>query len=146
MDKELKAALELLGGCEWAVLCTASEAGKPYGVPISPVVWGEAVCFHGSYRGKKMRELKKNNHVCISAVGHAERRAKKFTMAFESVILHGTACIVENEEEKMDILRTISEKYAQSNMENFSHIAKKSLRQTCIIKVLPTEATRKKKD
>ncbi len=134
-------ALELLKNCQWAVLSTTDDKGLPYSVPISPVLHDNAVYFHCSYTGKKIENIQMNRQVCFTVVGDTKLRAEKFSADFESAILYGEAEVVEDELEKMLILRIISEKYAKSNMASFEQVARATLHKTCIIKTVPTTAT-----
>ncbi len=80
-DRERDAAFawEVFRKAPYATLSLTDEVGKPYAIPISPVV-DEAyhvVYFHCAGHGEKWELLAKNPPVCLSAVsscgGHPQR-------------------------------------------------------------------------
>lgn len=89
--------------------------GEPYVVPLSYVYNDGKIFFHGAGQGKKMRDLAKNNRVCfevdISELMPAEDPCD-FNFRYRSVIANGAARIIQNQEEKLEALRQLIEKYA----------------------------------
>ena len=74
-DRERDAAFawEVFQKAPYATLSLTDEVGKPYAIPISPVV-DEAyhvVYFHCAGHGEKWELLAKNPPVCLSAVSYA---------------------------------------------------------------------------
>ena len=80
-DRERDAAFawEVFQKAPYATLSLTDEVGKPYAIPISPVV-DEAyhvVYFHCAGHGEKWELLAKNPPVCLSAVSYAAAIAKR---------------------------------------------------------------------
>ena len=94
-DRERDAAFawEVFQKAPYATLSLTDEVGKPYAIPISPVV-DEAyhvVYFHCAGHGEKWELLAKNPPVCLSAVSYAAAIPNEFSMAYASAVLHGRA-------------------------------------------------------
>ena len=104
-DRERDAAFawEVFQKAPYATLSLTDEVGKPYAIPISPVV-DEAyhvVYFHCAGHGEKWELLAKNPPVCLSAVSYAAAIPNEFSMAYASAALHGRAEVVTDEAEQV---------------------------------------------
>ncbi len=107
-------ALALLSGGEAGVLCTVSPDGRPYGVPVNYGFLQEENCvfFHCAREGRKIENILSNPQVSFLVVGHSEIIPEKLTTRYESVMVFGTAGIVEDEGEKAEALRALCAKLA----------------------------------
>jgi nitroimidazol reductase NimA-like FMN-containing flavoprotein (pyridoxamine 5'-phosphate oxidase superfamily) len=102
MEKILR---EQDSGC----LCLSRD-GEPYGVPVSYAFLDGAVVFHCAPQGRKLDIIRANARVCFAVSRHpdpakphaAEGQCK---VRFESVLCFGQARIVEEPQEKLDLLR-----------------------------------------
>ena len=87
---------------------------KPYVVPLCFVYHRDRIYFHSAPRGKKLKNLEKNEQVCFEVDEyHLIKRAKPcdFTMCYRSVIAFGRARIVQNLNEKLFVMKVMMEKY-----------------------------------
>ena len=129
-------ALELMKNCEYAVLSTiGAENGAPYGVPVSPVEADGFLYVHCAQKGYKLDSILRDPRVCLTCVGRTRLVPEEFATDYESVIVFGTARLVETDEEKIFALRKICEKYAASNLENFQHELDAALSRTAVVKI-----------
>ncbi len=131
--------------CEFAVLCMSDADGRPYGVPISPVLADNAVYFHCAPEGKKLDCIAHQPKVCLVCADGVVPIPEQYSTAFHSAIAFGTASLVEDEAEKIEALRLICEKYAASNMEGFEKAISQSLHRTWIVKIDLLQITGKQK-
>lgn len=138
-------AFEWLKDCEYAVLCMTGADGRPYGVPISPVLTGSTVYFHCAPAGKKLECIEYEPNVCIVCAEGVVPIPEQFSTAYKSTIAFGTASAVEEETEKIEALQLLCEKYAASNMEHFDREIARSLHLTKIVKIEIEELTGKQK-
>ena len=131
--------------CEYAVLCMTDPDGRPYGVPVSPVLAGNTVYFHCAPAGKKLECIRHEPEVCLVCAAGVIPIPEQFSTAYHSTIAFGRAAVVENRAEKIAALRLICEKYAASNMENFERETERSLPRTMIVKIELSDFTGKQK-
>lgn len=117
-DKEIKDPVllrEILGRAP-VVRVAMCDGDRPYLVPLSFVLDGEALWIHSAAHGHKLEVLRRNPRVCfevdegVEAVPH--REACSVGMRFRSVVGSGRATFVDAEEEKVRVLQAFARKYA----------------------------------
>ncbi|MEA4861124.1 hypothetical protein SDC9_60693 [bioreactor metagenome] len=120
-EMEKEDALELFQTAAWMTLSMISndEGGEPYAIPLSFVLVGNELFFHGAKVGYKRDCLLSDNRVCVTAVANAETDAPAFSVAYQSVVAKGQAYLVEDEGQKREALMKLCEKYTPSEMERF---------------------------
>jgi nitroimidazol reductase NimA-like FMN-containing flavoprotein (pyridoxamine 5'-phosphate oxidase superfamily) len=117
-DKEIKdpALLrEILGN---ALVCRVAmcDGDRPYVIPLSFVLDGDALFVHSAAHGRKLAILARNPRVCfevdedVAPVPH--REACSVGMRFRSVVGMGRATFVEDDAEKVRVLQRFAAKYA----------------------------------
>lgn len=151
---------------EYGVLSVDDE-GVPYSLPLSIVRHENKLYFHSAKQGKKVELLKDDTYVRVVFVGKVhvpdnftseelEDMSKDsskgikfissvFTTEFESAIVMGKVNIVENEDEKIRVLRMICEKYTPDKMNYFDIAIKSGLDKTNIYCIEIEEITAKRK-
>lgn len=142
MPKEF--ALQVVDKCQYATLSMISD-GKPYCVPLSIVRIDDFVYFHSAMAGQKTNALRQNPDVCLSCVGDTNLVPSEFTTEYECAIVKGKATEIVDDNEKIDVLKLICERYALSNMAGFDNAIKMSLSRTAIWKISMDEVTGKRK-
>jgi len=142
-EKSSLFAMEVLRDCEYAALATVNADGTPYCIPVSPVLIEDKIYFHCALEGKKLDNIRQNNAVCISGVRYTKLLPENFTTEYESAVASGICEIIEDETEKIAVLRAICEKYAKAGMNKFNAQAEKSLSVTCVCKIRIAEITGK---
>lgn len=143
MPKEF--AQSLFERCEYATLATINADATPYCVPLSVLLDGENVYFHGAQEGRKVDNLRRNPSVCISCVGETNIPPGQFTTEFESAVLFGTAEEITDNMEKIRILRLLSQKMTPGNMDRFDQAVESHLDATSVWKVSIEQITGKRK-
>jgi nitroimidazol reductase NimA-like FMN-containing flavoprotein (pyridoxamine 5'-phosphate oxidase superfamily) len=143
MDSQF--ALEVLKKCKYATLATRNSDGSPYCIPISPVLFDNAIYFHCALKGTKIDNILTYPRVCLSCVGETTLVPEHFTTEYESAVVFGTACIVTDESQRLAALRAICTKYAPNNMHQFENEISKYLKHTCLCKITIDEITGKAK-
>lgn len=120
-DRELNAqqAWEIIDKGEYGFLATSGQDGQPYGVPLSYERVGDAIYFHSSSMGHKVRNLQQNSRVSFCVVGWTQPVYNgNFTTFYESAIAFGEVHLVEDLEEKAKSLYRLCEKYLPDKMEH----------------------------
>ena len=113
-------ARELLAGGEYGILSMVSGDGQPYGVPLSYVVLEGDIYFHCAMDGQKIRNLSHEARVSFCVVGETQPvfESNDFSTYYESVIVFGTAQMVEEESQKTVALMALCQKYLPEHMEH----------------------------
>jgi len=105
-----KDTLNLLEKGSFGVLGTISDQGYPYTVPVNYVFYKEKIYFHCAKTGHKLDNIKKNEKVSFTVVGHETIIEEEFTTNYSSVILFGNARLIEPSKE---ILFELVKKYSK---------------------------------
>ena len=118
-DRERDAAFawEVFDRAPYAVLSMRDEEGG-YGVPVSPARIGEKVYFHCARTGKKLDCLAKWPQAALTVV--TDVGPDYFGCNFRSAILRGEVSLVEDEAERAEALRAISQRYCPEDMADFN--------------------------
>lgn len=134
-----KHATDLLRSGEFGFLSmveTDSEGSGAYGIPISYVWNGEgAIYFHCAPEGHKLNCIRDNSRVSFCVVGQTNVIPHKFTTAYESILVRGTAVIDISAEERMRALELILDKYSPNDKVVGLKHAEKSFHHTAIIRL-----------
>ena len=136
-DREIsrEEALAVADKCAFSTLATVNPDGSPYCVPLSMVRQGDCLYFHCALEGHKIDNLRHQSLVCISCVGDVKPFPEPFSLEYESAIIFGKACQVQEREEKMLALRLISERYAPDFMPVFDEYVRNTFDRTAVWKV-----------
>lgn len=139
LSKEM--AMGILRKSEKATLALFdSDEDFPYAVVINPILIENTIYFHCANEGQKIDVLKKDNRVCLSAVGRVKIISEKFTTGYESVIVNSHSYFVEDKKEKEKVLIALCEKFTPSNkIELVCNVMEKSMKNTVIV-ALPIES------
>ena len=78
----------------------------PYIVPVGYGYENDSVFFHSCFSGLKMEGLKKNPNVCFQV-----DESLSDTSMYKSVIIKGTAKVIDDEEEMIPYLQALINKY-----------------------------------
>lgn len=103
-------AWRILEQGEYGVLSTAAADGQPYGTPLSYCVLDGAIYFHCAMEGHKLDNIAANSKVAFSVVGRTQVLAEKFSTAYESALVSGTATLIDGPE-KQSALEALAAKY-----------------------------------
>lgn len=141
-ERDAAAAWEVFDQVPFGVLSLRDGEGG-YGVPISPARIGETVYFHCAQTGKKMD--------CIAQWPLASLTVCEviapdyFACKYRSAILFGKISPVEDEEEKTDALRAITQRHCPGDMQDFDAYLAPRLKTTAVCRMDVTEITGKER-
>lgn len=137
---------DVLTRAETGRIATYNENGYPYIVPVHFVVYDEKIYIHGLIKGQKISNLTKNDKVGfeVDEMGPIipdNENVCDTNTAFRSVIILGTAQMIDDRSLKEDILHAVVAKYTPQLIHlNFPD---KMLKATGIIEITPIETTGK---
>ena len=105
-------ALNILKKGEYGMLATSDIQNFPYVAPMSYVYVDNCIYLHCATEGQKLDNIKENAKVSFCVVGDTKVIPESFGTAFESVILFGTAEIIQDKQEMVKGLRALVAKYS----------------------------------
>lgn len=127
-------------------IATHNENGYPYVVPVHYVVYEEKIYIHGLIKGQKISNLIRNNKVGfevdeMGAIMPDYENPCDTNTAYRSVIILGTAKMIDDRELKENILHAVVKKYTPQ----LAHLSfpEKMMKATGIIEIDPVEITGK---
>ena len=137
-------ALEVMDKAPYITVSMTDASGMPYAVPLSLARTGEnTFYFHCATEGKKLDTLRTNPCVCLSAVSKCKPtvgpKDGSFTLEYKSAIAFGMAEIVENDEEKVNALRAICQRFLPRHIDAFDAAVERSLSRTVVVRITRTE-------
>lgn len=135
-------AIELLEQGEYGVLSTIDVNGYPYGVPLSYAYFNNAIYYHCALEGHKLDNIQNSDKVSFCVVNEAITLPKKFSVAYQSVILYGRATEVFGEE-KFNALLSLIHKYSPDFTEAGQKYVESDIEKTKIIKIAIEKLTGK---
>lgn len=104
-------------------LSTINDDGMPYTIPVHFSYADGKIQIHGSTKGQKGANIKKNNRVCFEVdemeqyVLPENNNACNVNTVYRSVIIEGEGRVLENPEEKRQALSHITAKYTPQYQE-----------------------------
>jgi nitroimidazol reductase NimA-like FMN-containing flavoprotein (pyridoxamine 5'-phosphate oxidase superfamily) len=128
-------AYSIIDKASFGTMATVDSDGIPYAVPLDFARSGDFLYFHGAFVGHKTDNLKARPDVCINFVGNVSYPENNFTTVFESAIIFGKAEEVTADEEKINALKHICERFTPKNMGAFDDAINKSLKTTAVWKI-----------
>ncbi|MCP8307022.1 MAG: pyridoxamine 5'-phosphate oxidase family protein [archaeon] len=98
------------------MLCRLSFKGSkyPYTTPFQYVLMNSSLYFHFTNYGKKMRLLERDNRVCIEIENYQPDLSE-----YSFVVLRGKLKVVEDPQERADVIKKMAEEGKQKLSENF---------------------------
>lgn len=131
--KSYEDAMQILSECTNGVLSVIGDEGYPYGVPVSYIYNDGKIYFHCAGEGHKLDAIKAEPKVSFTVIGADDIAPEEFTTYYKSVICFGKAAIVTDDQEKMDALNVIRQKYSEAFPKEGAEHIKKYWNQTTIV-------------
>ena len=103
--------LEILEKCTSGTLAVSGDNGYPYAVPLSYVYHDGKIYFHCAKTGHKLDAIRNNPKASFCIIAADEIIPEKFTTCFKSVIVFGTARIMEGDEMR-GAIELLADKYS----------------------------------
>jgi nitroimidazol reductase NimA-like FMN-containing flavoprotein (pyridoxamine 5'-phosphate oxidase superfamily) len=134
-----------------AFLChvgfVANSDAQPYVIPTSYGRDGDTLYIHGSAASRMLRNLDKGVLVCVTVTlldGLVLARSIfNHSMNYRSVVILGTATVVDDPAEKLSALRALSEHIIPSRWDDSRQPNEKELKATSVLRLPITEFSAK---
>lgn len=143
-QKSASWAFEVFDKAPYVTLSMIRPDDTPYGLPLSLVRKDERIFyFHCAGEGEKLDCIRQNPIVSLSAVSRCtpkfEEEKNNFTEYYHSAIAVGKADIVTDDNEKIEALRLICQRFLPKYMEHFDKAISRSLDITTVVRITLTE-------
>lgn len=102
----------LIKNAEYGELAVLDTNGYPYAVPVNYISDDTHIYIHCALEGAKLDAIAAYEKVSFTIVGRHAIVAKRFSSDFESVVCFGKARLIDDPEEKIELLKEFIYKYA----------------------------------
>lgn len=135
-DREINKnrCLQILEQGDFGVLSTVGKDDIPYGVPLNYCLIDKSIYFHSAREGHKISNFEFNPRVSFCVVGENYPLPKKFSTAYESVIVFGEVQEVFAEE-KIAALYGLITKYAKEYLDRAKKYIQAYEKETRVFKI-----------
>jgi len=127
-------ALALLDNGGYGVLSTADKNNQPYGIPVNYTVIDNTIFIHSAPEGHKLDNIKSNSKVSFCVVGRTRLLPDQFSINYKSVIVFGTATIVDDQDKRQALIALVA-KYSPGHMDSGGKYIDNRIDKTVVIKV-----------
>lgn len=103
---------KVLMACEDGFLATCGDDGQPLATPMNYVYENGRVFFHCATSGRKLDNIRQNSKVGFTVAKGIEIDREMMTTYYTSVMIEGTARIVEDPSEKKRVIELITRRLA----------------------------------
>jgi len=138
-------ALALLDNGDYGVLSTVDKNNQPYGIPVNYTVIDNTIFVHSAPEGHKFDNIKSNSKVSFCVVGRTQLLPDQFSINYKSVVVFGTASIVE-EKNKRQALISLVAKYFPEHMDSGGKYIDSLIDKVVVIKLSIDHITGKQRD
>lgn len=123
---------DILKNATNGTLAINGDGPYPYSVPISFVLVGNKIYFHGAIEGQKHDLIKKDGHVSMSVVALDDVQPAKFTTFYKSAIVYGKARILTDDADIQKAMEATVEKYSPGKLEGGRKFIAAQKRNLCV--------------
>ena len=117
------------------VLAVIGDGGYPYAVPLSYFYEAGKLYFHCAKMGHKLDAIGNDNRVSFCVIGQDRVMPERYTTCFRSVIVFGTARILQDAEEKRRAIERLTEKYAPGREEERRREIGREFDRLCMVEI-----------
>ena len=128
-------SISILNRMTSGVLAVIGDDNYPYAVPLSYVYNNNKIYFHSAINGHKIDAIVQNNKVSFCVIEQDKIVPEEYTTYFRSVIVFGKACILNNDDSKLEALEKLAEKYSPNNLDGRLQEIEKGFKHVHIIEL-----------
>ena len=101
----------ILQGAYRGFLSVNGENGYPYTIPMNFLYNDNRIYFHSALQGHKIDAIKQSPKACFTVINEPVQQENDWWYHVSSVVCFGQVSIIENQEERMEILKSLGQKY-----------------------------------
>ena len=113
LDRE--EAIRILTEGSHGTLALSGDDGYPYALPISYAYFDDCLIFHSAITGHKIDSIRRSGKASFTVVEQDDVVPEGYTTLYRSVIAFGRIRIIDDDAEKIRLLRILCAKYAPMN-------------------------------
>ncbi|MDO4217126.1 MAG: pyridoxamine 5'-phosphate oxidase family protein [Bacteroidales bacterium] len=117
------------------VLAVAGDNGYPYAVPLSYVYAHGTLYFHSATEGHKVEAMRREKRVSFCVVDSDDVKPAEYTTFFRSAIAFGKITLLESNDEKIEALRMLGNRYHPGHDADAMREVNKSLNHVLVIRM-----------
>ena len=117
------------------ILGVSGDDEYPYTVPVNYVYEDGKIYFHCAKSGHKLDSIRKNDKVSFCVINKEQIVPEEFTSYFRSAIAFGRASEVEDDQEKLRIMRLLNAKYSPGLDEAGEKEIQRDWKILCVIQI-----------
>lgn len=121
--------------------------GRPYVIPTGYARVGDNLYLHGSQASRMLRSLEKGIDVCLTVTlvdGLVlARSAFHHSMNYRSVVIFGQATLVDQPDQKLAVLRALSEHMIPGRWDDVRHPTATEMKMTSVLSLVLDEVSAK---
>ena len=102
---------DILNAGSYGTFAFLGDDDYPYAVPVNYAFDGKSIYVHCAFEGHKMDAIAKHNKASFSVVEAHEVIPEDLSTDYRSVLVFGRVQVVEDNEEKLNALHLICQKY-----------------------------------
>lgn len=142
-----RAAIDAIIDTAWICHVGFIDDGQPLVIPTIHVRIGEKIYLHGSPASRMLRTLARGAEACIT-VTHVDglvlaRSAFHHSMNYRSAVLFGRGATVDDQGQKLEVLRSLSERLIRGRWADVRPPSPDELRKTLVVSIAINEASAK---
>lgn len=92
-------------------LSVNGENGYPYTIPMNFLYNDNRIYFHSALQGHKIDAIKQSAKACFTVINEPVQQENDWWYHVSSVVCFGQVSIIEDQEERMEILKSLGQKY-----------------------------------
>ena len=134
-ELSLEENIDILCRGSSGVLAVSGDNGYPYAVPLSYVYQNSKLYFHCAKTGHKLDAIMRNPKVSFCVIDQDQVVPEKYTTYFRSVIVFGTARIIQDETEKRKAIQLLAERYCPNDEQGRMQEIEREYQQLCMVEI-----------
>ena len=127
----------------YGVLAVTGDEGWPYAVPMNYFAKDGALYLHCAKEGHKLDAIAKDDRVCFTVTARHEVIPDHITCVYESVILFGTAALVEDQDERLSLLAGLVDALGEVSDDIKAKYIQSKGAKTAVVRITPHHITAK---
>lgn len=140
------AVTEILESEDWGVLSVHGDDGFPYGVPINYAYVDGCIYLHcTSATSHKLDGIRRCEKVCFTIVPKHKLNVDDYSCDYQSVIVFGIATIIDDPEEKSEVMHLFMNKLAPEVTEAALNACNPKSKGLSMIRIEPVHITGKQR-
>ena len=135
--------IAILQKCHAGTLALSDQDNTPYIIPLNYVYYRHKIYFHCAKAGQKLDIIAQNAKASFCIIEKDDIIPEEFTSHYRSSIIKGTISLIDDEQEKYDVLMEYVKKYSSDFMEEGILEIQRFIKHTCILALSIDELTGK---